>query len=317
MSIIHFSWWNLENLFDIENYPDRTDKLNRTLKDELKGWDQTVLDTKLTQLSSIINRLNDNNGPDILGVCEVENRHVLELLVAKLNRATYDIVHADTKDARGIDVAFIYDKNIFTTKKEDIFSHFVMKRTATRDIVQVNFTMKQGNKKIVAIGNHWPSRSAGQYESEPYRMIAGETLAYFHEQIYVNLPEGSFSVIAAGDFNDTPHNRSVMEYALSVNNKKTVTGAKTKKYFFNLMWQFLAAGEGTYYYDGFDLLDQFMVSEEFLKNNSGFSIVGNSCCIETFDLKKPKPFGRPSKKSSYHPDGYSDHFPISVKLNVV
>jgi len=214
MTTLHISWWNLENLFDVENSLNRSDKLQRTLKNELKGWNQSVLDKKLDNLAAIINKLNDNYGPDLLGVCEVENREVVELLKSKLNRKNYDIVHFDSKDGRGIDVAFIYDTEILS--HGEIFSHFIMKRTATRDILQVNFSIKQNNKTLVAIGNHWTSRSGGELESEPYRMIAGETLSYFHERICEKLGD-DVGIIAMGDFNDTPYNKSLMNYALSTN----------------------------------------------------------------------------------------------------
>ena len=66
-----------------------------------------------------IAQMNTGRGPDLLGVCEVENRFVLDRLVD--GRATqllpvprsYAVVHADTDDARGIDVAFIYDDTLF------------------------------------------------------------------------------------------------------------------------------------------------------------------------------------------------------------
>jgi exonuclease III len=260
MPTIHVSWWNLENCFDVENAPDRSDKLQRTLKSELKGWDAQVLDKKLANLSSIINQMNGNTGPDLLGVCEVESRHVLEMLVARLQRKTYAIIHADSKDERGIDVAFIYDTKVFHhVHKKEVFNHFVMKRTATRDIVQATFYTQQGNLPLVVLGNHWPSRSSGELETEPYRIIAAETLAYFHQRIYEALKSDTVAVLAMGDFNDTPHDRSLMEYALSSNSDDTVLNAKERCYFFNLMWGFLANGEGTHYYDGFALLDQIMV----------------------------------------------------------
>src|SRR5680860_40808 len=77
----HISFWNLENLFDIEGSPRRSEKLERPIGSDLVGWDQVNLDNKIGQLSAIIQMLNSGKGPDVLGVCEVENKHVLELLV--------------------------------------------------------------------------------------------------------------------------------------------------------------------------------------------------------------------------------------------
>lgn len=176
MDTIYCAWWNLENLFDTEDAA-RTDKLKRAIGKDLVGWTAEILDKKLNQLAKIINEMNNNKGPDIIGVAEVENKEVLMKLKDKLNRNTYAIVHADSKDERGIDVAFIYDNGIFEAK--ETFFHCVMKRNATRDIVQANMKYKKNNNDIVLIGNHWPSRTAGEYESEPYRIMAGETLAIF------------------------------------------------------------------------------------------------------------------------------------------
>ena len=137
----HIGWWNLENLFDLEN-ANRTEKLKRTLGKELKGWNSSVLNKKLSQLSKIISQMNSKKGPDILGVCEVESKGVLKKLVTNLQipQRSYKIAHADTKDKRGIDVAFLYDSKKFTAGKK--FSQWIVRRNATRDIFQVNFKIK-------------------------------------------------------------------------------------------------------------------------------------------------------------------------------
>ena len=77
----YIAWWNLENLFDTENARGRSAKLKRVLRSELKGWDGNVLKAKLGRLGEVIRFMNDGVGPDILGVCEVENRRVLEKMV--------------------------------------------------------------------------------------------------------------------------------------------------------------------------------------------------------------------------------------------
>src|SRR5690606_9003435 len=130
---------NLENLFDVNNSPDRPAWLQSRLKSELKGWTAAVLDKKLNNLTDIISRLNDGNGPDILGVCEVENEVVLQKLLAKIHQKlprTYKVLHQDTKDARGIDVAILYDTNLYQDTGQQ-FSLEIMKRNATRDLFQV------------------------------------------------------------------------------------------------------------------------------------------------------------------------------------
>src|ERR671925_136158 len=135
-STYYVAWWNLENLFDEENSPRRTEKLQRTIGADLAGWTPARRDRKVAQLASVIAQMNGGAGPDLLGVCEVENRFVLELLVATLATPlpgrNYDIVHADTEDARGIDVAFLYDAGLFTAPADQVFFHAVSTRQRQR-----------------------------------------------------------------------------------------------------------------------------------------------------------------------------------------
>jgi hypothetical protein len=118
-SSYYVAWWNLENLFDEENAPleRRPDKVRRAIADDIRGWTPARRDRKIAQLASVIARMNDGHGPDLLGVCEVENRFVLELLVDAITNLLpgqrYDIVHADTDNARGIDVAFLFNPDLF------------------------------------------------------------------------------------------------------------------------------------------------------------------------------------------------------------
>ncbi len=66
----HFiAFWNVENLFDVENSPDRPDYLQTQLAGELEGWSASVLSAKIARLAEIIAAMNDSKGPDALGVC--------------------------------------------------------------------------------------------------------------------------------------------------------------------------------------------------------------------------------------------------------
>ena len=309
----HIAWWNVENLFDIEGAV-RSDSLTRRLRNELAGWNEQILDSKLTQLASIISAMNDNKGPDILGVCEVESKRVLEKLVSAIPLSrNYSIVHDDTEDKRGIDVAFIYDSDKFSFEKK--FSHTIVKRSSTRDIFQVNLKIIGTDQEIILIGNHWPSRSGGAQESAPYRMMAGENLSYFHQRIVEEHSE-EIPIIAMGDFNDEPFNMSLTKYALSVRDSESLRRARSQK-FYNLMWPLLGTGKGTYHYGSeFSMLDQFLISKGLLFGNSTVQYVENSAEIDSglFSEDKPVRFGRPS--STLNESGYSDHFPISMKVEI-
>ena len=309
----YIAFWNVENLFDVKDSPRRSDKLQRVLKNELSGWTQTVLDRKLQQLAWAISRMNDGQGPDMLGLAEIENRLVLEKLLTKLQTLmrNYKIAHADTSDHRGIDVAFIYDGDLFTAREQ--FSHYIQKRTATRDLFQVNFENKTG-KQMIVIGNHWPSRLGGQYASAPFRMMAGETLAYFHKRIR-EIHGTNVAVLAMGDFNDEPFDRSLREYARAKRLRASVTSAHSAK-FLNLMWPLMGSGSGSYFLNNHPLvLDQFLVSKGLLTGKSGFEIdvkktqiFRQPLMINRGRYHTPRRFGRGRKMDK---DGFSDHFPIS------
>jgi endonuclease/exonuclease/phosphatase family metal-dependent hydrolase len=310
------AFWNVENLFDEVGSPRRSEKLQRTLNSELAGWTPAVVALKIAQLGKVIRQLNQNRGPDLLGVCEVENRHVLELLSQEMSAAGrhYEVAHADTGDGRGIDVAFIYDDAVFTAHES--FSHFIVKRTATRDLFQVNFRTAAG-RLLVVIGNHWPARIGGEFESEPYRIIAGETLAYFHERIRA-IHGTNVAVLAMGDFNDEPFSRSLVYHARSEETRPKVTLARTAK-FLNLMWPVLGQGIGTHYYDNeASVLDQFLVSKGLVTGQSGLQ--ADLASIEIVRLPEmvysgayPRPV-RFDRGRSLNVEGFSDHFPISMKL---
>ena len=316
----YFAWWNLENLFDLQDSSERPEWLQNRLNSELQGWTEAVLDNKLDQLAKIIKRLNADRGPDLLGVCEVESRGVLEKLLLKLDIAgrQYAIVHADTQDQRGIDVAFIYDLKLFRKPyKSHSFNHVVLTRNATRDIFQVNFKTR-GSTPIdfVVIGNHWPSKLGGDLASEPYRIMAAETLSYWLERIPDKFGK-EVPIVVMGDFNDEPFNRSITDYALAIRDSSKVRSRRARRpLLLNLMWVIQEDGVGSHYYDQWSILDQIMVNRAMLEDSHGLTLVPGSCGIyrdaDMLDGDKPRRFGRPNK--SHDPGGFSDHLPVYVRI---
>ncbi len=317
MTDYFITWWNVENLFDTFDSPKREDWLQKKLKGELKDWDANILKKKISQLGKIIKQMNNDSGPDILGVCEIENRKVLEDLIKELSTLphNYDIAHADTKDGRDIDVGFIYDKNKFNVN--ETYSHFVLKRTTTRDLFQVNMETTSGNE-LILIGNHWPARSGGVYKTEPYRILVAETLAYWHERI-VEIKGKDVPILSMDDLNDEPFNRSVVDNALSWKSLDKVKKSTLPK-FYNLMWEVLGKREGTFYFDGFPyVFDQFMVSKGMIQSSAKIKVREDSINIfmpeemVSSDYTEPIPFKRPSHKD-YNSNGYSDHYPICMVI---
>jgi hypothetical protein len=315
----HVVWWNVENLFDEENSPRRPDKVKRALGDSIKGWTPALRDRKIDQLASVIARMNDGAGPDLLGICEVENEYVVGRLADAVNALLpsrgYRVVHADTADQRGIDIVYLYDPARLTAPPDERFQHVVMRRTATREIFQVNFRTVRGRVWAV-FGNHWPSRSGGQFETSGYRAIAGETLAYFHQRVREVHGEQT-AALAMGDFNDEPFDPSLTQYALSTRQVAKVLQEGSPR-LWNLMWPLTGAGEGTFYFDNFaNVLDQFLVNRSMLGPESPIRPVAGTVEIVRFpEMVRPGPYPAPvpfgGMGKPVNRDGYSDHFPIAV-----
>lgn len=315
----HFiAWWNVENLFDEKNAPieRRPDDIKRKIQADLSDWTSDVLNKKLENLAWVIKQMNSSQGPDILGVCEIENRYVLESLVGKfdLPGRNYDIIHSHSSDNRGIDVAFIYDKNKYEFNTEEFFQHTVVKRYATREIIQATLKTVKGNE-LVLVGNHWPSRSAGQYESEPFRIITGETLSYFTERIQ-EIKGNDVAIIVMGDFNDEPFNRAVADYALSVRSRDKVVYGRNP-YLFNLMWPLMGKRISSYVYGGDPMMiDQFMVSKGIAKKSGKYNLNEDKVKIEVYEGMTSGRYHEPIRFGQKKPNllGFSDHLPISFVL---
>lgn len=315
----YVAWWNVENLFDVEDSPRRTEKVARAIGADVVGWTHALLNQKVSQLAGVIAQMNGGSGPDLLGICEVENQFVVDKLVARLNTLLpdrhYSRAHADTKDERGIDVAFVFDPKYFTVPPGETFQHVVMRRTATRELLQVNFTTHRGRTWSV-FGNHWPSRSGGALESAGYRAIAGETLAYFHERALA-VHGDSTPVLVMGDFNDEPFDASLVQYALSTRQRaRVVSGASPRLW--NLMWGPTGATKGTFYFDNLPhMLDQFLVNSNMVKPLSPIRALAATAEIVRFagmvnsgNYPAPIPFG--GMGSVVNLNGFSDHFPIAM-----
>jgi len=336
------AFWNLENLFAPEGFPAREPWIAEAVRNDLMGWTQALFDQKVAQLASIIVQLKSGAGPDLLGVCEVENRFALQAVANQLNALrparNYQLVHVDsTRDHRGIDTAFIYDANVLATNPLELFSHWVMRRTGTRDITQSTFITPAGNE-LIALANHWPSRSApvgrGPQYSAGFRATAGETLAYWHGRIR-EVKGNDAAIIAMGDFNDDPFADSLIIHALALRDRGDVTRAQIGK-FYNLSWRYLTqivtdhrgnqrSLDGTLYFDDdANVFDQVLVARGLLVGPGRLKAVDASARVEAFPEmvdhrvgQGPIRFGLPKgdAASNVNTAGFSDHFPVSVQID--
>lgn len=331
------AFWNLENLFAPEDYPDRESWIRDRLASELRGWSEELFARKVGQLAAGISAMAGGAGPDLLGVCEVENRFVLEALTDELaNRLPgreYQVVHADSaRDRRGIDTAFLFDARVFAVDPSAVFSHWVVRRTGTRDITQATFTTRDTDHDLVALTNHWPSRSGGAVESAGFRAVAGETLGYWHERIREVRGE-NVSVLAFGDFNDDPWDPSIRFNANSSRERGDVERTRTAR-FYNLAWSYARTQpaidhrghartiDGTLYHEGEgNVFDQVLVNRSLVTGEGGLSVRDDLARIELHPpmvdhrvRNGPLRFGLPKgdPERNVNVDGYSDHFPVSI-----
>ena len=312
MSTLKIAWYNFENLFEPLQHPE--------LKEE---WTPEHYKNKVKNLASVISELHDPIGPDLLGICEVQSEEVLKDILNELpNGNEYAIVHHDSPDIRKIDVGFIYRKSVLSDPEPVAYN--VRKRHPTRDILVVTFQVTNGSILHV-IGNHWPSRSSGQYESEPFRIMVAENCAWVVDQFYQLDAEAN--IIVMGDFNDEPFNRSIQEYLFAIRNRARVQARKnssrSRPYLYNLTWLLMdETTPGTYYYSknpaGWNMLDQIMVSKGILVGNNGLEVDEKS--IKIFRPKrikegsKPKPY---RKRKNKWVKGFSDHFPVTALIKIL
>ena len=165
------AFYNLENLFDTKNDPN-------TLDDDFtptgrKHWNTKRYKRKLKKLGNVIAQIGTQrsyHAPAIVGVVEVENQTVLNDLVAisKLKNHNYGIVHYDSPDERGIDVALLYKKDLFEVIHSETFPLYLKgnngDRDYTRDVLMVKGRLN--GELIYILVNDWPSRRSGEDSSE-------------------------------------------------------------------------------------------------------------------------------------------------------
>lgn len=308
------AFYNLENLFDTEDDPDTYLDEQFTPKGE-KRWDKERYQSKLTNLAKVISQLANDEAPTFLGVCEIENKKVLQDLVNEpaIQAANYGIAHIESPDERGIDVGFLYNKDVFSVisieaHQPDLSSY----KDKTRDILYVKGKLANGDILHFLI-NHWPSRGEGRKESEPKRIAAATTLLAIHQKITRENPEAK--IIVMGDFNDEPSNNSIsttLAVACDVNNV-------AKNQLFNAFCKLEDADKGSYRYRSYwDMLDQIMVSKSMITDTAGLHYIPGSEGIkaESWMIQTGKYEGFPLRTfgGNNYLNGYSDHFPVYIEL---
>lgn len=314
MQAAGIAFYNLENLFDtIPNNPE-----NRDLEftpDGKNQWDGRKYWSKIHNMAQAISHFTTRttpNGPAIIGVSEIENRSVLEDLVAdpQISKWNLQIVHHDSPDARGVDVGLLYNPKYF--KVENVTNHrltAIPRRTRDQMCV-VGSLMGQ---RIAVIVNHWPSRLGGQEQSSPNREAAAELCKTIADSLWRTDPD--MGVIIMGDLNDDPQDKSC---AKVLGAKRDIKDADDHG-FYNPWWEMLDKGIGTLAYKSqWNLFDQIIVSGN-IANGADTKWHYYKAMVHNFDFLKDTQGSRqgyPLRTFSAGSflNGYSDHFPTEILL---
>jgi len=314
------AFYNVENLFDTEDDPETFDD-DRTVNGK-DAWTTEKYNQKIDHISQVLSEIGKEltkTPSAIIGLCEIENKAVLEDLVnhPNLKDHHYGIVHFDSPDERGIDVALLYRKELFQpidvkNRKLIIYeSDNPGKRDYTRDQLVVSGLLNK--EEIHFIVNHWPSRGGGEARSAYKR----EKAAYLNKRIIDSLiklnPDAK--IICMGDFNDDPTNKSFKKVLNTKSSKKEILPTEL----FNPMENMLKQGKGSLAYrDSWNLFDQiFMTGNLIVGKDTGYQFYQAGIFNKSYLITTSGQFrGYPARTYGYsgYEGGYSDHFPVYIYL---
>jgi endonuclease/exonuclease/phosphatase family metal-dependent hydrolase len=310
------AFYNLENLFDTIHSNSNYDL--EYSPQGVKKWDTKKYQKKIGNMAEAISKLAKENcplGPAVIGVSEIENRDVLEDLVKSgaLVKQNLQIVHYDSPDLRGVDVALLYNPALFTLLSSKSYRLEVPENPnfKTRDPLLVGGLID--GEKFYILVNHWPSRSRGQKESEYLRVAAARLNRHVSDSLRTLEPDAK--IIIMGDLNDDPGNISVRD----------VLGAKMKRKnvktgdLFNPLAEIFAKGVGSLGYQGsWNLFDQIIVSDNLLgSDKKTFKFWKSEIFNRDFLISQEGQYkGYPKRTHSGNVflEGYSDHFPVIVYM---
>jgi predicted extracellular nuclease len=302
------AFYNVENLMDTLDNPNAQD--NDFLPKGKYKWTSSRYKKKVTHIASVISKIGSDDGPDLIGLAEVENREVLEdLIVAKEFKTNrYAIVHYDSPDQRGIDVALLYNTKSFKLISSRVYSaSFLQQKSHTRDVLLVKGVVRKDT--IIVLVNHWPSRMKGVEQSEPKRIGVSIMVREVLDSIQQKSPNAK--IIVMGDFNDEPFNKSISIELNAKPENSSLQKGELYNPFFNMSKQ----GKGSVNYSSkWNMFDQIMLSQGFFTSKMGYTykeaFVYNP---DWMHYKKELALGpfRTYMGQDYK-GGYSDHFPVYV-----
>lgn len=321
--IVGVAFYNLENLFDTINANGKYDL--EFSPQGARKWDSDKYWKKVNNLARAISAMATPEtplGPAIIGISEVENRSVVEDLVKAVdNRLAEEgrdpwglqIVHHESPDLRGIDVALLYNPLYFAVENVTAHTLVIPDNPDFRTRDQLCVTGSLLDKPMSFIVNHWPSRLGGQDESSYLREAAGELSKHIADSLWtVNPNQG---VIVMGDLNDDPFDKSCAKSLGAVRDMK-----KAKPHgFYNPFWRVIDHGVGTLSYRGkWNLFDQIILSGNLVDGEDVGLQYWKCTVFNKRFLRTPSGQYKDTPLRTYSRgeflNGYSDHFPTEIFL---
>ncbi|MDG1064537.1 MAG: endonuclease/exonuclease/phosphatase family protein [Flavobacteriaceae bacterium] len=317
---VTIAFYNLENLFDYDDDPLTFDD-DRTPygRDQ---WTEAKYRRKLNNMGRVIKNIgskNSDHAPAIVGVCEIENKKVLQDLVRTQALAPYRYAfeHFDSPDRRGIDVALLYQPHQFKTiwsKKIPVFIFdriHTSRRIFTRDQLLV-YGLLSG-EPIYILVNHWPSRSGGQEASEYRRQKAADVTKHIKDSLLNMDPKAK--IVIMGDFNDNPDDNSIKNTLKAHAKVKQLTHDNL----YNPLAKLYAMGYGSLAFnDRWFLFDQIITTKSLVHSPK------TSWHLMTSGIYNPPYLQQPDGPYKFYPyrsvqggrftGGYSDHYPVYIQM---
>jgi len=327
-------FWNIENFFDLMPSLGSVET-GFTPRGEMH-WTRNKFNKKRDGLAKVIIATGlGGELPTIIGLAEIENRYVLNQLLYEtpLFYGNYRIVHKDSQDRRGIDVALFYRRDLFRALHTQWIQVKVDELEFSRDILYVKGVLHELDT-IHLFVNHWPSKFGGEKVSGPKRLVAAKALARVCDSLFqVN---SNANILAMGDFNDTPdskafgplkdllllehnHDRLKVNQEMLSNIKNNINIGDNSNKSSNIYG--IVNLKGTIKYRGvWEKIDHFFVSKNILNSNEPISVCEQS--VITYGskhlLEKDKTYIGTKPRRTYigprYNGGLSDHLPIILKI---
>jgi hypothetical protein len=312
---LRFVFYNVENLFD--PFDDSLAADEEFLPGGIRGWTWNRFEDKLNHIHKVLVAIGGWEPPELIGLCEVENHFVLHRLVNEtpLRKHQYRIIHRDSPDRRGIDVALLYRPDFFIPVRYHYYGVPVQDphREPTRDILYVKGIINGGDSLHLLI-NHWPSRWEGALESRPKRLAAASILRHILDSLI--MADNQSRILVAGDFNDEVTDVSLrdslgVQYSGNQCNDEQLyfpCDSTTPGRSGSLKYR------GRWY--GFDLIlvsGALLRDPAFCVSSDGYKVFAPGFLLEDDpQWLGSRPF-RTYRGYSYH-GGFSDHLPVYIDL---